>query len=165
MSLSVRLPCRLPSAFSAFLLPDTRCTCPQRYTTFDKSFYAGFALKVVEGAKLGDSICVRAFQKAGTDLGRHIVAVAPHITEPLRDAGLTVICTCFLSFRWASVSFRFSTGPSIYDSTCDTLSGIAILHSLPLSAPLSDAWVLLLLLVVMMMMVASWTASIAGLCF
>ena len=29
------------------------------YTTFDKSFYAGFALKVVEGAKLGDAICVK----------------------------------------------------------------------------------------------------------
>ena len=113
VSLSARLPCRLPSALSAFPLPGTGCTRPQRYTTFDKSFYAGFALKVVEGAKLGDSICVRAFQKAGTDLGRHIVAVAPHITEPLRDAGLTVICTCFFSFRWASASFRFSTGPFI----------------------------------------------------
>ena len=77
------------------------------YTTFDKSFYAGFALKVVDGAKLGDSICIQAFQQAGTDLGRHIVAVAPNITEPLRAAGLTVICIGSVWKSWELMKDAF----------------------------------------------------------
>jgi hypothetical protein len=38
-------------------------------------YITGFAVKVFEGAVKGDSICVQAFQKAGTDLARHIVAI------------------------------------------------------------------------------------------
>ena len=33
------------------------------YTDFKKSFFAAFAIKVVEGAHQGDAICIRAFNK------------------------------------------------------------------------------------------------------
>jgi hypothetical protein len=45
-------------------------------------YITGFAVKVFEGAVKGDSICVQAFQKAGTDLARHIVAIVRHQCTP-----------------------------------------------------------------------------------
>lgn len=41
------------------------------------------------------------------DLGRHIVAVAPKITQPLRDAGLTVICIGSVWKSWELLKNAF----------------------------------------------------------
>ena len=35
------------------------------YGNFDKTVYAGFAVKVAEGAEQGDVLCCRAFEKVG----------------------------------------------------------------------------------------------------
>ena len=91
------------------------------YTTFDKSFYAGFALKVVEGAKLGDAICVKAFQKAGAS--DNFVSSPSH---PLRF--------WWTRGRWWGTPNPVTTGCRKYPHQCPL--GVGSKLALPLYADL-----------------------------
>ncbi|KAM4706438.1 N-acetyl-D-glucosamine kinase [Discoglossus pictus] len=63
------------------------------YRTFEKSKIAGFCLKLVEGAHVGDPLCCSVFRRAGEVLARHIVAVLPKIDPVLfqGELGLPIL--------------------------------------------------------------------------
>ena len=80
------------------------------YATFDKTHYAGFAIRVAEGARRGDNLCLAAFRTAGTDLARHITAVLPRRAEGQRDGGrdtLMVICVGSVWKSWDLIRDSF----------------------------------------------------------
>jgi len=76
------------------------------YGNFDKTVYAGFAVKVAEGAEQGDALCCRAFEKAGDDLGRHVTAVLPNLAKGTDT--LTIICVGSVWKSWAHLRTSFT---------------------------------------------------------
>lgn len=77
------------------------------YGSFDKTTFAGFAVKVAEGAAAGDALCRGVFAGAGADLGRHLAAVLPSAAAALRGAGLTVVCIGSVWKSWPLLEQSF----------------------------------------------------------
>uniref|UniRef100_A0A8V0Z6C2 N-acetyl-D-glucosamine kinase n=1 Tax=Gallus gallus TaxID=9031 RepID=A0A8V0Z6C2_CHICK len=54
---------------------------PHLYGSFQKADFAGFCLKVAEGARAGDALCRHVFTQAGQALARHVLAVLPRVDQ------------------------------------------------------------------------------------
>ena len=62
------------------------------YGNFDKTVYAGFAVKVAEGAQQGDALCRRAFEKVG-------IAEFGSVTLPAQPLAALALQCCLLPAR------------------------------------------------------------------
>ncbi|XP_015705646.2 N-acetyl-D-glucosamine kinase [Coturnix japonica] len=75
---------------------------PPLIGNFRKPKSPGFCVKVAEGAVAGDSLCRHVFRQAGELLGRHVVAVLPHVHESLfrGELGLPIVCVGSVWKSW-----------------------------------------------------------------
>eukprot|EP00042_Codosiga_hollandica_P036188 m.273823 g.273823 ORF g.273823 m.273823 type:complete len:379 (+) comp54823_c0_seq9:1895-3031(+) len=74
---------------------------PHMYASFNKSKFAAFTLKVVEGAQAGDALSLLVLAKAGEELANHVVAISPAIKEDVRAAGLRIACVGSVWKSWS----------------------------------------------------------------
>ena len=64
-------------AMKKYFKVDTNLDMLQRlYTNFSKAFLAGFTIKAVKGASIGDQLCLEVFTEAGRMQAKHIKAVS-----------------------------------------------------------------------------------------
>eukprot|EP00040_Diaphanoeca_grandis_P043809 m.10325 g.10325 ORF g.10325 m.10325 type:complete len:339 (+) comp8251_c0_seq2:35-1051(+) len=80
---------------------------PALYSEFQKEFFAGFALVVAQGAALGDKACLKVLEKAGQQLGAHVVAVCPKIHKDLSKGVVTIVCTGSVWKSWEYIKGGF----------------------------------------------------------
>jgi len=87
------------------------------YTDFEKSKIAGLCKLIADGAsgtedRPGDPLCKEAFRRAGVQLGRHILALAPRIDPSLlcTTGGLHVICVGSVWKSWSLMKGGFLEG-------------------------------------------------------
>ncbi|XP_052538324.1 N-acetyl-D-glucosamine kinase isoform X3 [Tympanuchus pallidicinctus] len=75
---------------------------PHLYRTFQKAEFAGFCLKVADGAQAGDALCRHLFLQAGELLAHHVLAVLPRVDESLfrGELGLPIVCVGSVWKSW-----------------------------------------------------------------
>lgn len=75
---------------------------PHLYGSFQKADFAGFCLKVAEGARAGDALCRHVFTQAGQALARHVLAVLPRVDQSLfrGELGLPIVCVGSVWKSW-----------------------------------------------------------------
>ncbi|XP_053560310.1 N-acetyl-D-glucosamine kinase [Bombina bombina] len=95
--------------FSYFQVSNRLGILTHLYTTFEKSKIAGFCIKLVEGANLGDPLCCSLFRQAGEVLARHVVAVLPKIDQVLfqGDLGLMILSEGSVWNSWELIKDGF----------------------------------------------------------
>ena len=68
---------------------------------------ARFTLRVVDGAKKGDPLCLSVFKEAGQQLAKHIMAVSDKSDADKFPNGLTVVCMGSVWKSWDLLSQSF----------------------------------------------------------
>ncbi|XP_072177829.1 N-acetyl-D-glucosamine kinase-like [Diadema setosum] len=100
------------------------------YTSFDKSKFAGFCKRLSEGARDDkDPLCIWIFCEAGRLLGKHIVAVSPHIDQSLLEGenGLRIVCVGSVWKSWDLLKEGFIAGLTSGDSSCPDIKSFTLL--------------------------------------
>ena len=84
------------------------------YSDFKKSTMAGFTVRLAEGAKQGDQLCLSLFADAGVALAKHVLAVCRKSGR--QKESITVVCvgSVWKSWTYMAESFR-STVSSLFD--------------------------------------------------
>ncbi|XP_054907206.1 N-acetyl-D-glucosamine kinase [Poeciliopsis prolifica] len=93
-----------------FQVSDLMGMLPHLYRNFQKSFFAGFCLKLAEGAEAGDALCQHVFAEAGRVLAKHVAAVLPAAQEPLLsgELGLPILCVGSVWKSWSLLKPGFT---------------------------------------------------------
>ncbi|CAN9509481.1 unnamed protein product [Ophioblennius macclurei] len=85
-----------------FQVSDLMGMLPHLYRNFQKSHFAGFCIKLAEGAAAGDALCQYVFAQTGRVLAKHVEAVLPAAHESLfsNDLGLPILCVGAVWKSW-----------------------------------------------------------------
>ncbi|XP_052538323.1 N-acetyl-D-glucosamine kinase isoform X2 [Tympanuchus pallidicinctus] len=88
--------------FQYFKISSRMGLLPHLYRTFQKAEFAGFCLKVADGAQAGDALCRHLFLQAGELLAHHVLAVLPRVDESLfrGELGLPIVCVGSVWKSW-----------------------------------------------------------------
>eukprot|EP00055_Hartaetosiga_balthica_P009328 m.36863 g.36863 ORF g.36863 m.36863 type:complete len:334 (-) comp6701_c0_seq1:93-1094(-) len=76
------------------------------YKNFSKNLYAGFAVKVAEGATKGDEACVAVFAEVASRLAYHLVAIDAAVPEELAS-NLHIVCEGSVWKSWDHIKPAF----------------------------------------------------------
>lgn len=133
--------------YSYFEVASRSDMLPHLYTGFNKSKFADFTRNVVEGAKLGDKLCLHVLAKAGRDLGQHLVAISSKINDDMKQHGLRIVCVGSIWKAWAFIKDAFlaqiATSPALptrlelVQLTETAAVGAAALAAMDIQAPLA----------------------------
>ncbi|XP_053714961.1 N-acetyl-D-glucosamine kinase isoform X1 [Synchiropus splendidus] len=83
---------------------------PHLYRDFNKTHFAGFCLKLAEGAAGGDALCRHVFTEAGKVLASHVKAVLPKAHQSLLDnqLGVPILCVGSVWKSWPLLQSGFT---------------------------------------------------------
>ena len=97
------------------------------YTDHNKAFFAGFTMKVVEGANDGDPLCLEVFREAGRMQAKHVIAVSKRCKPKPFPNGCTLVCmgSIWKSWKFLSESFQSTLRES---GTVENLNGIRLVQ-------------------------------------
>ncbi|XP_072542869.1 N-acetyl-D-glucosamine kinase [Salminus brasiliensis] len=93
-----------------FQVSDLMGMLPHLYRNFQKSHFAGFCIRLAEGANADDALCRYVFTQAGKVLAQHIVAVLPKAHQELfsGELGLPILCEGSVWKSWELMKDGFT---------------------------------------------------------
>ena len=89
------------------------------YSDFKESDIAGFAVRLAEGARQKDPLCLSVFAEAGVVLAKHVIAVCRK--SGIRKKTMTIICVGSVWQSWEYMAETFQSTVSTIFNQCSEI--------------------------------------------